>query len=260
MGSDEHYPEERPRRTEHVDGFQIDPYAVSNADFGDFVEATGHVTCSERRNDSMVFAQQEGAVDLHDHNKWWLLTLGANWRHPEGPGSTIAQRADHPVVHVSLRDARAFAAWSGKDLPQEKELEFAAQKGRINLLPWGVLPSQEKGYDANIWQGQFPYDNTVHGAAPFTVPVDAMGANEAGLYNMIGNVWEWTETRVAGSDGPAATCCGPSQKEQLSQFVLKGGSHLCSPQYCARYRPEARIFMAEDSTTSHIGFRCVSHN
>lgn len=257
MGSDEHYPEERPRRTEHVDGFLIDACTVSNAEFDAFVSATDYITSAEQRNESMVFSLQESAVDLHDHDNWWALVPGANWRNPEGPDSTIIERMDHPVVHVSRDDAKAFATWSGKDLPQEKEWEFAAQKGRINLLPWGVLRSQTKGYDANIWQGQFPFRNTVHGAASFTVPVSALEPNEVGLFNMIGNVWEWTETRVVDSYGPPAKCCAPSPKEQTSQFVLKGGSHLCSPQYCARYRPEARIFMAEDSTTSHIGFRCV---
>lgn len=258
MGSDEHYLEERPRRTEHVDGFLIDTCAVSNSEFDAFVAATDHITDAEQRDASMVFAQQKGVVDLHDHDNWWALVSGANWRHPEGPDSNITDRLDHPVVHVSRFDAQAFAKWSGKALPHEKEWEFAAQKGQIDLLPWGVSPSQTRGYEANIWQGQFPYSNTVHGEAPFTVPTDALRPNEAGLYNMIGNVWEWTDTHVDSTDSPKTECCTPSQNPQTSRFVLKGGSHLCSPQYCARYRPEARILMTEDSATSHIGFRCVS--
>jgi sulfatase modifying factor 1 len=271
FGSDEHYPEERPQRLEEVDAFSIDPCAVSNAEFSTFVEATGYVTSAELPLDpasapgkppeyfnagSLVFHMTEGPVDLRDFRHWWAFVPGANWRHPEGPISNIEERSDHPVVQVSLHDAMAYAKWAEKSLPTEKQWEFAARDGVDTAFPWGDSLTDRGRIHANTWHGDFPWQNTRQKSAPFTAPVDAFTPSRYGLFNMIGNVWEWTLDRYAPAH-ELKTCCTPTRIVDGQLFVVKGGSFLCAPSYCQRYRPSARSPEEARSSTNHLGFRCV---
>jgi formylglycine-generating enzyme len=276
MGSNTFYREERPARREKVGGFWIDPQPVTNAGFREFVRATGYLTTSERAPDpaiypdadpsllvpgSAVFTKPRGPVGLRDHQAWWAYVPGANWRHPEGPGSSIDDRADHPVVHVSFEDVAAFAAWAGKQLPTEAEWEFAARGGLEDATyAWGEEFAPGGQAMANIWQGRFPWENLREDGYEGTSPVGAFPANGYGLCDMIGNVWEWTAS-VYGLPGAAAekqSCCQQKQgSAHAASRVVKGGSHLCAPNYCLRYRPAARQSQPLDTSTTHIGFRCV---
>lgn len=290
MGSDRHYPEERPVHRVSVDGFWIDRHPVTNARFARFVDATHYVTFAERPPDpadypgarpellvpgSLVFVQPAGKVDLDDSRRWWRYVRGADWRHPEGPDSHLDDRADHPVVHIAFTDAEAFAAWEGKTLPSEAEWEYAA-RGGLDGAPyaWGqeFLPGDR--HQANTWQGDFPWQHRCRDGFEGTSPVGAYPANGYGLHDMIGNTWEWTTDWYVPHhpDAVVKACCVPSNPRgprredsydpeqpaiRIPRKVLKGGSHLCAPNYCRRYRPAARYPEPIDTSTSHVGFRCI---
>ena len=291
MGSDRHYPEESPVHRVTVDGFWIDRTPVTNREFRRFVEATGHVTLAERKPDprdypgalpemlkagSLVFSPPDYPVDLRDWSQWWAFRFGATWRKPYGPGSSIRGLDDHPVVHVAYADAEAYAAWAGKDLPTEAEWEFAARGGLDGAeFAWGDAFTPDGRHMANTWQGAFPFQNAKLDGYERTSPVTAFPPNGYDLYDMIGNVWEWTSdwyTRKHPADALKACCIpenprggreadsyDPCQPQiRIPRKVLKGGSHLCAPNYCRRYRPAARHAQPIDTSSSHIGFRCVS--
>ena len=284
MGSDRHYPEERPARKVRVDPFRIDAYPVTNRRFTEFVADTGYVTFAERPPDpglypgarpqdlvpgSLVFGMTGGPVDLGDFRNWWAWTPGADWRRPLGPGSSLDGLEDHPVVHVAYPDAVAFVRWAGMRLPSEAEWEYAARGGLEGAeFAWGDQDFQETAPRANTWQGRFPYENTELDGWARTSPVGFYAPNGYGLYDMIGNIWEWTSTRYREAPPMAGSrCCGPPRGEQLAPIrmpdpfpsrTIKGGSHLCTIQYCFRYRPAARQPQTIDTSAGHIGFRCVS--
>jgi sulfatase modifying factor 1 len=282
MGSDEFYPDERPVHERVVESFLIDRHEVTNAEYARFVEATGYVTVAERDLDprafpgadpadlvpgSMVFTPTTGPVDLRDWRQWWRWQPGASWRHPFGPGSTIDERLRHPVVHIAYEDATAYAAWAGGRLPTEAEHEYAARGGVDGArFAWGDEPYPGGVPQANSWLGRFPYDNQGVGDA---AAVGSYPANGYGLFDMIGNVWEWTsdyytQRHLRLSDKPVdagkredllARASAQEEFPTTPRPVLKGGSQLCSPDYCLRFRPAARSPQAEDTGMSHIGFR-----
>ena len=275
MGSDDHYREEKPTRRVEVAGFWIDHHPVTNRRFAEFVIETGHVTVAETAPDpmlypqartedlvpgSLVFAMTDGPVDLSDHTRWWRWVPGADWRHPTGPDSSLDGLDEHPVVHVAHADAAAFASWAGGRLPTEAEWEYAARGGLDGAeFAWGDHDPQETRPLANTWQGRFPYENTEVDGWRRTSPVGTFPPNGHGLVDMIGNVWEWTDDRY-GDPTPdrSPACCGPSDDHLgVGLNVVKGGSHLCTTQYCFRYRPSARQPQTVDTSTSHLGFRCV---
>jgi len=262
MGSTRFYADEGPVVEVTVEPFAIDSYAVTNERFAEFVDATGYVTTAERElppelgggaPGSLVFRQTDGPVPLTDWRQWWRWVAGADWRHPRGPGSDIHSIADHPVVQVSFDDASAFAAWAGGRLPTESEWEFAAQGGEPTTYAWGEEPRPDGRLMANTWQGAFPYRNDGANGWRGTSPVGAFDANGYGLFDMIGNVWEWTVSPYLPHSA-AESCCGGEQSNGARR-VLKGGSHLCSPEYCLRYRPAARSPQSDDTSMTHIGFR-----
>jgi sulfatase modifying factor 1 len=283
MGSERFYPEEAPVHDVSVGDFSIDEYSVTNADFATFVRKTGYVTVAERPlkaedypgalpenlvPGALVFHMTPGPVNFNDYRQWWSWTPGANWKYPDGPGSSVASRPDHPVVHVAFEDAQTYAAWAGKRLPTEAEWEFAARGGLDGKdFVWGdeMLPGGEPA--ANTWQGSFPYRHTSkHGPRP--LPVGSFAPNGYGLYDVAGNVWEWTSDWYVADRAPASPCCGgddvrersydPCSPEiRIPRKVLKGGSFLCSPEYCLRFRPAARSPQMIDTGMSHIGFRCA---
>ena len=280
MGSENFYPEERPVRRATVDAFWIDPHPVTNSEFARFVSETGYVTVAERSPDpadypgidpavlvpgSLVFRAPSQPVGSRDYRAWWAYVSGASWRRPDGQGSSIRKREDHPVVHVAYADAAAFAAWAGKELPSEAEWEYAARGGLAGATyVWGdeFAPGGEQL--ANTWQGTFPSQNLKLDGFEGTSPVGAFPPNGYGLFDMAGNVWEWTSEcfRSHAAEGNSPCCApggsqGPSSGNRIPAKVVKGGSHLCAPDYCLRYRPAARQPQAADSSASHIGFRCV---
>ncbi|MBA4314403.1 formylglycine-generating enzyme family protein [Candidatus Parcubacteria bacterium] len=254
MGSNRHYPEERPERAARVCEFAIDVFPVRNSDFAEFVEATRYLTLAERRGHSHVFQMTEGPVPLNNSDLWWKAVPGACWHDPS-PGTELpGDFNEHPVVHVALDDAKAFAAWAGGRLPTEAEWEFAARGGLRNAqFAWGDEFAPDGQRMAQVWQGAFPW-YYAPGGKPGTVRVGQFPANGHGLHDMIGNVWEWTQS---GFIEPATCCSCSPQQDWNTLFALKGGSHLCAAEYCLRYRPAARIGVAGASSTSHIGFRCV---
>ena len=272
MGSDRFYPEERPVRETRVDAFSIDRHPVTVEDFGRFVEATGYVTWAEKAPNaadfpdadpadlvagSLVFRKTEGPVDLRDFRHWWNWTPDADWRHPEGPGSDVTGRQLHPVTHVAYADAAAYAEWAGKSLPTEAEWEYAARGGLDSAtFTWGEEFAPEGRMMANTWQGEFPWQNLGTDGFEGTSPVGRFPPNGFGLHDMAGNVWEWTVDAVDASS-PRPCCVPQSADGRFPRHVIKGGSHLCAPNYCLRYRPAARQAEAVDTSTSHIGFRCV---
>jgi formylglycine-generating enzyme required for sulfatase activity len=315
MGSTSFYREEAPIHTVRVDSFAIERHPVTNAQFADFVAATGHVTVAEQPLDparypgvaqadlvpgALVFRPTSGPVNLRDWRQWWDWVPGACWHMPSGPGSGIADKSDHPVVQVSYADALAYAAWAGRRLPTEAEWEYAARAGSTTTYAWGDQPTVGGRLMANTWQGRFPYRND--GALGWlgTSPVGTFPPNGLGLVDMIGNVWEWTTTPYAvtrrvvpatrrlseaaasaqegnspsAREGGSASArqgnptsarqekpaCCPSRTSGADPAVtqtLKGGSHLCAPEYCHRFRPAARSPQSQDTSTTHIGFRCV---
>lgn len=286
MGSDHHYPEERPSRRASVSGFWIDRAPVTNRQFAAFVAATGHRTMAETPPDaadypgalpemlvaaSLVFAPPAGAIDPRGpSSQWWSFVPGADWRHPTGPDSTIDGLEDHPVVHVALADVEAYAAWAGLSLPNEVEWEFAARGGLDGAeFAWGDALLVDGAHMANTWQGEFPHRNLALDGWERTSPVGSFPANGYGLVDMIGNVWEWTADWWSTPGAMRGSCCGaslqdkvkasadPGDAARIARKVLKGGSHLCAPNYCRRYRPAARHAHPIDTSTSHVGFRCV---
>lgn len=283
MGSDRFYPEEAPVREVSVKGFRIDPYTVTNSEFSKFVRTTGYVTVAERPLDpsvypgalpenlnpgALVFHMTTGPVNLRDYSQWWSWVPGACWKHPEGPGTSIDSRPDHPVVHVAFEDAQAYAAWAEKRLPTEAEWEFAARGGLDGKdFVWGDEMEPEGKPAANTWQGDFPWRSTAR-RGPRTMPVGAFSPNGFGLYDMAGNVWEWTtDWFVSDRAAIESPCCAGSARDRsydpcqpevrIPRKVLKGGSFLCSPSYCLRFRPAARSPQMIDTGMSHLGFRCV---
>ena len=290
MGSDDHYPEEAPAHRVSAAGFWIDRFQVTNAEFGVFVRETGYVTVAERSPDpadypgakpellvpaSSVFVQPFGPVDLANQYNWWTLVPGADWRHPRGPDSTSKELEAHPVVHVAWEDVESYARWAGKELPTEAEWERAARGGREGAeFVWGdeLMPSGE--HMANTWQGEFPLVNERLDGFEWTAPVGSFPPNGYGLYDMAGNAWEWTcDWYQEHGEIPNACCTVANprggEREQsydpheyahglrIPRKVMKGGSHLCAPNFCSRYRPAARMPQPVDTSTSHLGFRCV---
>ena len=284
MGSGDHYPEERPAHEEQVAPFWIDEHPVTNAEFRRFVVDTGHRTTAETvptADDfpgadpadlvagSLLFRATSGPVPLDDWRRWWHWTAGANWRAPEGPGSNLAGLERHPVVHVSYEDALAYAEWAGKQLPTEVEWEYAARAGgRHTTYAWGEDFMPRGKIMANTWQGQFPWRNDAPPGKNRTTPIGTYPPNNWGLLDMIGNVWEWTSTPWTDSHETQMahheSCCAPRTAAEVGGLgesdrrVMKGGSHLCAPSYCARYRPAARQGQGVRSSTSHLGFRCIT--
>ena len=277
MGSTSFYPEEAPIHTVQVAAFAIERHPVTNAQFAEFVDETGYVTVAERELDpaqypganpvdlvpgGLVFRPTAGPVDLGDWRQWWEWRPGAWWRHPFGPDSGIDDQPHHPVVQVAFPDAAAYARWAGRRLPSEAEWEYAGRGGSTATYAWGDDAMPGGQLMANTWQGRFPYENCGALGWTGTSPVGAFPPNGYGLVDMIGNVWEWTTTQFAGHhrpDEPSQGCCTPSDQADPSvNQALKGGSHLCAPEYCHRYRPAARSPQSQDSATTHIGFRCVA--
>jgi formylglycine-generating enzyme required for sulfatase activity len=266
MGSDDgHHAEERPVREVAVEGFWIDTHAVTNRDYAAFVADTGYVTVAERRLDpaafpgapaenlvpgSMVFHRTSGPVDLKQMRHWWAWTPGASWRHPEGPDSTVDARPEHPVVQVAYADARAYVQWAGAALPTEEQWELAARGGLDGArYTWGDEPERVDQRLANYWHGDFPWRaEPGYGQA---APVGSFPPNGYGLYDMAGNVWEWTRSWFEPRFDPAQPAV------RVPRRVVKGGSFLCADSYCARYRPAARRPQMIDTGMSHIGFRCI---
>jgi formylglycine-generating enzyme len=291
MGSDDFYPEERPVHEVAVDGFWMDEHQVTVAEWRRFVKASNHVTMAERPLDpadypdadpsllvpgSLVFHRTRGPVPLDNYMNWWSYVPGASWRHPEGPGSTLDGRDRHPVTHVAWEDVAAYAAWAGKELPTEAEWEFAARGGlEGKVYTWGDEFAPRGKMMANTWQGEFPWENQLLDKFERTSPVGTFPPNGFGLYDMAGNVWEWTADFYTPQhdEEPRHACCGPATNprvtspdksfetgrpgEHIPRRVVKGGSHLCAPNYCLRYRPAARQAQAVETSTGHIGFRCV---
>ena len=290
MGSEDFYPEEAPVHKASVDGFWMDKYQVTNAQFARFVKQTGYTTVAERAPNpedypgasveslvpgSLTFHKTKGPVDLRQINLWWNWTPGADWKHPQGPHSHIRDRDHHPVVHIAYEDAAAYAEWAGKVLPTEAEWEFAARGGLDGAtFVWGDEHFPNGQAMANSWQGEFPWQNLLKDGFEGTAPVGSFPANGYGLYDMAGNAWEWTDDWWVESHPEQAekACCIPhnprggkmetSYDRSTPQFriprkVVKGGSHLCAPNYCLRYRPAARRPQMIDTGTTHIGFRCM---
>jgi formylglycine-generating enzyme required for sulfatase activity len=287
MGSDYHYPEEAPAHQVTVSGFWMDKYTVTNEQFQKFVKATRYVTVAERVPNaadypgakpeflvpaSLVFQKPTQRVDMRDICNWWQYLPGANWRHPEGQGSSIKGREKHPVVHVAYEDVEAYAQWIDKTLPTEAEWEFAARGGLEDAeYTWGDELSPHGRMMANTWQGEFPIQNMLTDGYERTAPVGSYPANGYGLYDMAGNVWEWTTDWYQNQHAPK-TCCGSINPKggtmeqsydlnlpdiRIPRKVLKGGSYLCAPNYCMRYRPAARIAEPIDTSTCHVGFRLI---
>ena len=274
MGSATFYPEETPVHAATVGPLGVERHPVTTAQYARFVEDTGYVTVAERPLDpaaypgvaeadlvpgGLVFRPTAGPVDLRDWRQWWDWAPGASWRRPFGTAGTVEDRLDHPVVQVCYVDALAYAQWAGRRLPSEAEWEYAAGGGASTTYPWGEEASPGGELMANTWQGRFPYRNDGAMGWVGTSPVGTFPPNGFGLLDMIGNVWEWTTTRYTmrhrrGEKG----CCTPTREADPSvNQTLKGGSHLCAPEYCHRYRPAARSSQSQDSATTHIGFRCV---
>lgn len=279
-GDDRFYPEEQPLTEVAVGDLWVDVHPVTNAQFRRFVKATDYVTVAElapsaedfegaRSQDlvpgSLVFTGTTGPVSLDDWSQWWAWVPGADWRHPQGPDSTLHGRELHPVVHVAYEDAAAYAAWASKALPTEAEWEYVARGGLEGATyAWGEEFMPRGRVMANTWHGRFPWENTSPHGFHGTSPVGKFPPNGYGLQDVTGNVWEWTDTPWtddrAPADTPAPSCCAPVAPTALSEEdrrVTKGGSHLCAPSYCLRYRPAARQGHGVRSSTAHLGFRCV---
>lgn len=288
MGSDHHYQEEAPTHNATVSGFWIDKYTVTNEQFGRFARETNYVSVAERQPKaddypgakpemllpaSVVFRKPAGRVDLRNHYNWWAYVPGADWQHPEGPESSIEGRGQYPVVHIAYEDAESYAKWIGKELPTEAEWEFAS-RGGLEGAPyaWGDEFSPNGRHMANTWQGEFPWQNFALDGYEGTAPVGQFPPNGYGLFDMIGNVWEWTSDWYGPHHPPHKACCGGAvarggERDQsydpampaikIPRKVIKGGSFLCAPNYCRRYRPAARMPQPIDTSTCHVGMRLV---
>jgi formylglycine-generating enzyme required for sulfatase activity len=288
MGSDRHYPEEAPVHPVSVDGFWMDTHTVTNAEFRRFVDATGYVTMAERPPNpadypgakpemlmaaSVVFQKPRKPVDLGNEFNWWGYVPGASWRNPEGPGSSLRKRDRHPVVHVGYEDAEAYAKWAGKVLPTEAEWEFAARGGLDGAeFVWGDDMTPGGKMMANTWQGGFPWQNLATDGYEGTAPVGSFPPNGYGLYDMAGNVWQWTTDWYQEHGQMQKSCCTPRNPRggerdasfdtrmpniRIPRKVTKGGSYLCAPNYCRRYRPAARMAQPIDTAICHLGLRCI---
>lgn len=289
MGSEKFYPEERPVRRVAVDGFWLDEHPVTVEEFAGFVNDTGYLTLAERPLDaadypdadpellvpgSLVFRKSAGPVDLNDNRMWWQYEPGACWLRPSGKGSSSAGRPTHPVVHVAWEDVSAYCLWAGKDLPTEAEWEFAARGGLdAAVFAWGDEHFPGGRAMANTWQGEFPWQNLLVDGHEGTSPVGSFPPNGYGLLDVTGNVWEWTSDYYTTPTQTQHSCCVPSNPRvtspdesfaaagepgsNLPRKVIKGGSHLCAPNYCLRYRPSARQAQMVDTGTAHVGFRCI---
>jgi formylglycine-generating enzyme required for sulfatase activity len=295
MGTDSEkaWPDERPAHRVRVDGFWMDVHEVTNAQFQAFVTETGYLTTAEKAPTAeeilrqsppgtppppkevlvpgaLVFSPPSGPVPLDDYRQWWKWTPGASWKHPEGPGSSIEVKGDYPVVQVSWDDAMAYAKWAGKRLPTEAEWERAA-RGGLDSKPyvWGDQAPTGTAKLANIWQGQFPHRNSAGDGFARLAPVKSFAPNGYGLYDVAGNVWEWCadwyQTDLYRSRAGQGVLVNPKGPERSSDpanpyephRVQRGGSFLCSDEYCTRYRPSARQGGAPDTGMSHVGFRCA---
>ena len=288
MGSEDFYPEEGPVHEASIDGFWMDQNPVTVAEFRRFAKLTGYTTVAERFPNpadypgadptslvpgSLVFNKTAGRVDLGRVVNWWTYVPGAYWRRPEGPKSKIGGRERHPVVHIAYEDAEAFASWIGKSLPTEAEWERAARGGlEGTAFAWGDDETPQNRQMANTWQGEFPWQSTKPKREQRTSPVGLYPANGFGLYEVTGNVWEWTTDFFTPDHADLGSCCAPSNPRvsspessfvpdqpggHIPRRVIKGGSHLCAPNYCLRYRPAARQGVSVETSTGHIGFRCV---
>jgi formylglycine-generating enzyme required for sulfatase activity len=287
------YEAERPAHRVRVDGFWMDETEVTNAQFKEFADQTGYVTTAERKPDwpelqkqlppgtprphdsvmvagSLVFTPPPYAINLEDYSRWWKWTPGANWKHPEGPESNLEGRSDHPVVHVSYEDATAYCTWAGKRLPTEAEWEFASRGGHEGQrYSWGDEFTPQGKFMANTFQGVFPGDNSGEDGFSSSAPVKSFPENDYGLYDIIGNVWEWTSDYFnvnyyaqLARDGLTANPKGPDKtfdpmEPYAIKYVTRGGSFLCANDYCVNYRPSARQGTAFDTGISNVGFRCV---
>jgi formylglycine-generating enzyme required for sulfatase activity len=276
----------QPAQQVAVDGFWIDRTEVTNEQFARFVEATGYVTVAERTPEAkdfpgappeklvsgaVVFTPPEGAVPLDNHLRWWSYVRGANWRHPDGPDIDLRGREKHPVVQVAWADAVAYAEWAGKRLPTEAEFEFAARGGmERKIYAWGDEFKPGDKWMANIWQGRFPIENTGEDGFRATAPVGSFPANGYGLHDMAGNVWEWCSDwyrfdyyrKLAADEQPVRNPQGPEDSYDPGEpgtpkRVMRGGSFLCTYQYCTAYEVGARGKGDPDTGTNHVGFRCV---
>jgi formylglycine-generating enzyme required for sulfatase activity len=288
MGSNDHYPEEAPAHRVTVDGFWMDRHAVSNREFRRFVDATGYVTLAERPADaadypgaipdmlvpsSVMFKKAPHRVSLSDHYNWWTYVPGAAWGPPRRPASARQSLWEHPVVHVAFEDSEAYVKWADKTLPTEAEWEFAARGGMDGAeYVWGDDFTPDGRHLANTWQGEFPWQNLLDDGYEWTAPVGSFPHNGYGLFDMAGNVWEWTTdwyqdhgkikkaccTLNNPRGGDAASSADPRSPDiKIPRKVMKGGSYLCAPNYCRRYRPAARMPQAVDTSTCHLGFRCI---
>ena len=291
--SDQAYEDEFPNHKVETSAFYLDETEVTNTEFSAFVEATGYVTIAEQDIDweqmskdvpsgtpkppdavlkagSLVFTPTEGPVNLRDYSQWWTWTVGASWRHPEGPESNIDARMDHPTVHIAWEDAQAYADWAGKRLPTEAEWEWAASGGIENVkFPWGNQPIEEAHDKANFWQGLFPFQNHEQDGFLGSAPVKSYPPNGYGLYDMAGNVWEWCQDKYRfdgysfeDQKGTASNPLGPSDSYDpaepfIEKHVLRGGSFLCNDSYCSGYRVSRRMKSSKDSGFNHTGFRCA---
>lgn len=290
MGSNEHYPEEAPTHRVSVTGYWIDKTPVTNRDFQRFIDATGYITVAERTPDpklypgapphmlvagSILFRKPKGRVDMNNYLNWWEFVPGITWQTPRGLDSSIRKLRKHPAVHIGYEDAEAYAAWAGKALPTEAQWEFAARGGLADAIyTWGNEFAPNGKMMANTWQGEFPRQNLLTDGFEWTSPVGSFAPNGYGLYDMAGNVWEWTSDwyRPKHPQEAIKSCCVPENPRgaearesvdpnksgpPIPRKVTKGGSYLCAPNYCLRYRPAARSPEAVDTSTCHIGFRCV---
>jgi len=287
MGTDQHGWNERPAHQVTVDSFWIDKIPVTNNDFAQFVKETGFKTFSEKqptREDfpdakdellvpgSIVFKKPEGEVDMRNHYNWWEYKKGANWKYPEGPDSNFKGRAKHPVVHVTFDDALAYCEWKDKTIATEAQWEYAARGGLDKkTYTWGDQPEhlKEKAKLANIWQGNFPYENAEEDGFYGTSPIGSFLPNGYGLYDMAGNVWEWVSDwyhpeyfLVSPKENPTGVNKEDSfdpNEPGIAKKIIKGGSFLCADNYCTGYRPSARMATDPKSGTNHLGFRCVKN-
>ena len=288
MGSNEHYEEEAPVHKVTVDGFWMDKYELTNTEFRKFIEETGYITFCEKPPNpddypgalpemlvaaSVVFKKPDHRVDIKNYFNWWTFVPGADWKHPFGPDTTIEDKDNYPVVHLAYEDVEAYAKWAGKEIPTEAEWEFAARGGlESKEYAWGDEMYPDEKAMANTWQGEFPIENTLADGFELIAPVGTFPPNGYGLHDIIGNVWEWTSDWYQFHSKSVNSCCSDINPRggtpessfdirmpdiQIPRKVMKGGSYLCAPNYCRRYRPAARMAQPVDTSTCHLGCRLI---